>query len=40
MTLVAFVVAGLFHPVAYHFHFYYAAGLSVALAVVWESEHA
>jgi O-antigen ligase len=40
MTLVAFVVAGFFHPVAYHFHFYYAAGLSVALAVVWEREYA
>jgi putative inorganic carbon (hco3(-)) transporter len=40
MTLVAFVVAGFFHPVAYHFHFYYAAGLSAALAVVWENEHA
>jgi O-antigen ligase len=40
MTLVAFVVAGFFHPVAYHFHFYYAAGLSVALAVVWEKEYA
>jgi O-antigen ligase len=39
MTLVAFVVAGFFHPVAYHFHFYYAAGLSAALAVVWENEH-
>lgn len=40
MTLVAFVVAGFFHPVAYHFHFYYAAGLSTALGVVWENEHA
>jgi O-antigen ligase len=40
MTLVAFIVAGFFHPVAYHFHFYYAAGLSVALAVVWENEYA
>lgn len=40
MTLVAFVVAGLFHPVAYHFHFYYAAGLSAALAAAWENERA
>lgn len=40
LTLVAFVVAGFFHPVAYHFHFYYAAGLSASLAVVWENEHA
>lgn len=40
MTLIAFVVAGFFHPVAYHFHFYYAAGLSAALALVWENEYA
>ncbi len=40
MTLVAFVVAGFFHPVAYHFHFYYAAGLSASLAVISEREHA
>jgi hypothetical protein len=38
MMLIAFVVAGFFHPVAYHFHFYYAGGLAAALAVVWENE--
>jgi putative inorganic carbon (hco3(-)) transporter len=38
LMLVAFVVAGFFHPVAYHFHFYYAGGLAAALAVVWENE--
>lgn len=38
LMLVAFVVAGFFHPVAYHFHFYYAGGLATALAVVWENE--
>jgi len=38
MMLVAFVVSGFFHPVAYHFHFYYAGGLAAALAVVWENE--
>jgi O-antigen ligase len=39
LTLVAFMVAGLFHPVAYHFHFYYAAGLAAALVASWENEH-
>jgi O-antigen ligase len=29
--LVAFAVAGLFHPVAYYFYFYYLAGLAVAV---------
>ena len=38
LMLIAFVVAGFFHPVAYHFHFYYAGGLAAALAVVWENE--
>ena len=38
LMLMAFVVAGFFHPVAYHFHFYYAGGLAAALAVVWENE--
>jgi probable O-glycosylation ligase (exosortase A-associated) len=29
--LLAFMVAGLFHPVAYYFYFYYLAGLAVAV---------
>ena len=29
--LIAFAVAGVFHPVAYYFYFYYLAGLSVAV---------
>ena len=29
--LLAFAVAGLFHPVAYYFYFYYLAGLAVAV---------
>lgn len=33
-SLVAFAVSGLFHPVGYHFHFYYLSGLAVALRVV------
>jgi len=31
ISLYAFAVAGLFHPVAYNFYFYYIAGLAVAL---------
>lgn len=31
-ALLAFAVAALFHPVAYHFYFYYVAGLTMALA--------
>jgi O-antigen ligase len=31
LSLIAFGVAGLFHPVAYHFYFYYLAGLASAL---------
>jgi O-antigen ligase len=30
LSLVAFVVAAFFHPVAYHFYFYFLAGLAVA----------
>ena len=32
LSLIAFGVAGLFHPVAYHFYFYYLAGLASALS--------
>jgi putative inorganic carbon (HCO3(-)) transporter len=28
--LIAFAIAALFHPVAYHFHFYYMGGLALA----------
>jgi len=31
ISLAAFSVAALFHPVAYHFYFYYIAGLALAL---------
>lgn len=30
ISLIAFAVAALFHPVAYHFYFYYIAGLALA----------
>jgi hypothetical protein len=31
VSLAGFMVAACFHPVPYHFHFYYIAGLSMAL---------
>lgn len=34
VSLLAFAVAAMFHPVAYHFYFYYIAGLAAALPVV------
>jgi probable O-glycosylation ligase (exosortase A-associated) len=38
ISLIAFAVAGLFHPVAYHFYFYYIAGLAVAIKAAHEIE--
>ncbi len=38
MSLLAFIVAGLFHPAGYHFYFYYVAGLAVALELVTRPE--
>jgi probable O-glycosylation ligase (exosortase A-associated) len=37
VSLIAFAVAAAFHPVAYHFYFYYMAGLAVAVKVVHET---
>ena len=37
-SLIAFAVAALFHPVAYHCYFYYIAGLAVAVKAVYEAE--
>lgn len=34
VSLIAFAFAALFHPVAYHFYFYYIAGLAVAAQVI------
>ena len=31
IALIAFAVAAFFHPVAYHFHFYYLAGFAMAI---------
>jgi hypothetical protein len=38
VSLIAFAVAGLFHPVAYHIYFYYIAGLAIAAKAVCKSE--
>lgn len=34
VSLIAFSVAAFFHPVAYHFYFYYIAGLAMALTQI------
>lgn len=36
LSLVAFTVAAFFHPIAYHLHFYYIAGLAVAVRFIAE----
>jgi O-antigen ligase len=38
ITLLAFVVAACFHPVAYHFFFFYFGALAVATGAVYEAE--
>lgn len=38
ITLVAFAVAACFHPVAYHFFFFYFGALAVAAGAVYEAE--
>jgi len=37
VSLIAFAAAALFHPVAYHFYFYYLAGLALALRETWRA---
>jgi probable O-glycosylation ligase (exosortase A-associated) len=37
-SLIAFAVAGMFHPVGYHFYFYIIAGLAVALGTIRSAE--
>lgn len=34
ISLAGFIVAAFFHPIAYHFYFYYIAGLSVAVNTI------
>lgn len=38
IALIAFGVAAFFHPVAYHFYFYYLAALAVAVGSIFEKE--
>lgn len=38
VSLMAFAVEAMFHPVAYNFYFYYIAGLAVALRTVCDRE--
>jgi putative inorganic carbon (hco3(-)) transporter len=38
ITLLAFAVAACFHPVAYHFFFFYFGALAVAAGAVYEAE--
>lgn len=38
VSLLAFAVEAMFHPVAYNFYFYYIAGLAVALRTVCDRE--
>lgn len=38
VSLIAFAVEAMFHPVAYNFYFYYIAGLAVALRTVCDRE--
>jgi O-antigen ligase len=35
VSLIAFAVSGMFHPVAYNFYFYYMAGLALAIRETW-----
>jgi O-antigen ligase len=40
VSLAAFFVAAMFHPIAYQFYFFTIAGLAVALKNTWRTEHA
>jgi len=37
-SLIAFAVAAIFYPTAYHFYFYYVAGVALAITTVCEAE--
>jgi len=39
VSLVAFFVAAMFHPIAYQFYFFSIGGLAVALRNIWHAEH-
>lgn len=38
ISLLAFLVEAFFHPVAYHFYFYYIAGLAIGLRIIVAEE--
>jgi len=38
VSLVAFLVAAMFHPIAYQFYFFSIGGLAVALRNIWHAE--
>jgi O-antigen ligase len=38
VSLIAYIVEGMFHPVSYHFYFYYIASLAVAARQIGVSE--
>ena len=40
VSLVAFLVAAMFHPIAYQFYFFSIGGLAVALRNIWRAESA
>jgi O-antigen ligase len=40
VSLVAFFVAAMFHPIAYQFYFFSIGGLAVSLRNIWHAEHA
>jgi len=40
VSLLAFSLAAFFYPVAYHFFFYFMAGLALALSEIWRREQA
>jgi hypothetical protein len=38
VSLVAFFVEAMFHPIAYQFYFFTIGGLAVALRNIWRAE--
>jgi len=40
VSLIAYAIGAIFLPVTYNFHFYYIAGMAVAIKVLWSSQSA
>jgi O-antigen ligase len=38
VSLIAYAVAGMFHPVSYHYYFYYIAGLAIAARTIADAQ--